>query len=70
MKAVDKNSLFLYLLATSITGSLYKLLESTENENLIKIIAENLVFIGIAFIFSYLGYITGKGKSKEQNPKT
>ncbi|MDI1315748.1 hypothetical protein [Flavobacterium sp.] len=58
MKVILKNTFFLYLLASSITGSLYKILQSFNN----KILIENVIYISVALIFSYLGYLADKKK--------
>jgi len=58
MKVILKNTFFLYLLASSITGSLYKILQSFNN----KILIENVIYISVASIFSYLGYLADKKK--------
>ena len=63
MKVMLKNTFFFYLLASTITGSFNKFLESIGTGIPLKIIIENIIYIAIGFIFSYLGFLADKKKN-------
>ncbi|HBS85307.1 MAG: hypothetical protein A2W91_15995 [Bacteroidetes bacterium GWF2_38_335] len=59
-------SVLVFLFISSITGSIYRLINNCENENFTKLVILNLVFIGFSFLVSFIAfkYFLKKKKSK------
>ena len=66
MKEIIKSTFFYFFIAATFTGSLYKIIENPKNEPILKLISINLLFLLIAFLFSYFGYKSQQKKNKKK----
>lgn len=64
MKSVYRSTFIYYIIAAAILGTLHELLFNTENKSFLLLIGINVLMIIVAFIFSYLGYLSEKKKNK------
>jgi hypothetical protein len=64
MKQILRITLAYYIFLAAITGSIYKIIENTNNESILKLIGLNIINIFIAFVISYFGH---KSQQKKNN---
>jgi ABC-type Fe3+ transport system permease subunit len=62
MKEILKSTFVYFLIGSTVTGSVYHLLNYTSNQELTDALLYNLILVVIAFIFSFLGYKFQKNK--------
>jgi len=67
MKAILKSTFFYFFIATTFTGSIYKIIENSNEESLLVLIGYNVMYFIIAFAFSYLGFLTQRKKEGKNN---
>lgn len=65
MKEVFKSTIFYFLLGSTVTGSVYKLITYTTNKELLDALVHNLIVIIIALIFSFVGSKLKKNNNKQ-----
>lgn len=64
MKEIIKSTLFYFFIVATFTGSLFKIIENPYHESILKLILVNIIYLLIAFLFSYFGY---KSQQKKNN---
>jgi uncharacterized membrane protein YraQ (UPF0718 family) len=64
MKSVFRSTFIYYIIAAAILGTLHELIFNPKNKSLLLLLGINILMIIVAFIFSYLGYLSEKKKNK------